>query len=339
MQTKTALVVDDSRVARLTLSKLLQSQGFEIVEQGSGEDALQWLQQATSSPDIIFMDVMMPGIDGLTATREIKAAPTLSAIPVVVCTGKDTEADLQQALASGAAAVLSKPPAADALSQLLSGLTVAEADTAAAEALPSSTMPSPEQLLQDLREQLWPELEQKLAALIAPFEQQLKQQQEAQADTGLSALNDIGQQLSDNVQQQFSELRQGFEIKANDMLSTMAEESVAAAINQSGLHDQVNTVLSSRGQEWLQQQETSLKNTIEQELKSALAASLAQEIEASVSQQLLVQLNEQVQRQQEEMMNQQQTALANVQQQLSVQRKLTIGAGLVALAALALALI
>jgi CheY-like chemotaxis protein len=341
MQTKTALVVDDSRVARLTLSKLLQSQGFDIVEHGSGEDALQWLQQAAPAPDIIFMDVMMPGIDGLTATREIKAAPALSAIPVVVCTGKDTEADLQQALASGAAAVLSKPPAADALSQLLSGITVAEADTATpeAEAAPTSSMPSPDQLLQELRGQLWPELEQKLAALIAPLEQQLEQQQTTQADSGADALTEVSQQLSDNVQQQFAELKQGFESKASDLLSMTAEQAVATAVSRLGLDDKLNALLNSEGKNWLQQQEAALKNTIELELKPELAASLGPELEAAVSQQVLVQLNEQVQRRQEEMMTQQQAALASVKGQLAMQRNLTFGAGLVAIVALVLALI
>jgi CheY-like chemotaxis protein len=341
MQTKTALVVDDSRVARLTLSKLLQSQGFDIVEQGSGEDALQWLQQAAPAPDIIFMDVMMPGIDGLTATREIKAAPDLSAIPVVVCTGKDTEADLQQALASGAAAVLSKPPAADELSQLLSGLTVAEADPVSpeAEAEPTPVMPSPEQLLQELRGQLWSELEQKLAAMITPLQQQLQQQQNIQTDSGTDALTELSQKLSDSVQQQFAELKQGFESKASDLLSTTAEQAVATAVSQLGLDDKLNALLSSEGMNWLQQQEASLKSSIEQELKPVLAASLGRELEATVSQQILAQLNEQLQRQQEELITHQQAALASVKRQLGMQRKLTLGTGLVAIAALVLALI
>jgi DNA polymerase III alpha subunit (gram-positive type) len=200
-------------------------------------------------------------------------------------------------------------------------------------------MPSPDQLLKDLRGQLWPELEQKLAALVAPLEQQLQQQQTTQADSVADALTEVSQQLSDSVQQQFSELKQGFESKASDLLSTTAEQAVAIAVSQLSLDDKLNALLNSEGKNWLQQQETSLKSSIEQELKPAMAASLGPELEASVSQQVLVQLNEQLQRQQQEMMTQQQAALASVKGQLAMQRKLTLGAGLVAIAALVLALI
>lgn len=110
MQTKTALVVDDSRVARMTLGKQLRNHGFEVVEQNSAEAALQWLQASTSLPDLIFMDVMMEGMDGFTATQRIKAEADWRDLPVVICSGKETEADLEQARASGAKAVLAKPP-------------------------------------------------------------------------------------------------------------------------------------------------------------------------------------------------------------------------------------
>jgi len=342
MQTKTALVVDDSRVARLTLSKLLQAEGFSIVEQGSGEDALQWLQQATSAPNIIFMDVMMPGIDGLTATREIKSLPTLSGIPVVVCTGKDNEADLQQALASGAVAVLSKPPAAEALSQLLAGISVPDSDTPAAvelETPPAAVMPTAADLLQDLRHQLWPELEQKLATAIAPLEQRLNQHADAQPDSSSDALTEISQTLTANLQQQFSELKQGFENKANEMMSTSADTAITSAMNQLGLSDKLKAMLNSEGQDWLKQQEQSLKSKLQQELEPALATSLEDKLEATVSQHVQVQLSEQVQRQQQELLAQQQAALESVKKQLGMQRNITIGAVLVAVAALVVALI
>ena len=64
-----ALVVDDSRVARMTLSKLLRDHSYSSVEWGSAEEAMQWLQTTDTLPDIIFMDVMMATMDGLTATN------------------------------------------------------------------------------------------------------------------------------------------------------------------------------------------------------------------------------------------------------------------------------
>jgi CheY-like chemotaxis protein len=342
MQTKTALVVDDSRVARLTLSKLLQAEGFTVVEQGSGEEALQWLQQAMPTPDIIFMDVMMPGIDGLTATREIKTAPGLTAIPVVVCTGKDTEADLEQARASGAAAVLSKPPAAEALAHVLAGIRVAESHTAEAveaETAVTPTTPTAADLLDMLRKQLWPELEQKLTAAIAPIEQQLKHQAETKSDSGVDALAEVSQKLTAGLQQQFSEWKQGFESAAQNMVSTTADTAVTSAIEQSGLSDKLKAILDSEGRDWLKQQEAELKTSLEESLKPVLATSLERELEATVSQHVQVQLSEQVQRQQQELLAQQQAALESVKKQLSMQRNITIGAALLAVAALVFALL
>ena len=122
MTNKLALVVDDSRVARMMLCKLLQSSGFEVVEQGSADDALAWLQTTQQSPLIIFMDLMMPGMDGLTATRQIKNDLRWQAIPVVLCTSNDSEADKLSAHDSGVLALLSKPPEARQLQMILNDL-------------------------------------------------------------------------------------------------------------------------------------------------------------------------------------------------------------------------
>ncbi|RLA05688.1 MAG: hypothetical protein DRQ47_00530 [Gammaproteobacteria bacterium] len=122
MQAKTALVVDDSRVARMTLSKLLKSHGLEVAESKSAEDALEILQSGTPHPSIIFMDVMMEGMDGLTATTQLKADENTKHIPVVICTGNDSEADRGQALSTGAMGVLSKPAEPEELTSILATL-------------------------------------------------------------------------------------------------------------------------------------------------------------------------------------------------------------------------
>jgi CheY-like chemotaxis protein len=116
---RTALLVDDSRVARMTLKKLLMAHDFDVTEVGSGEEAINYLQTVSVLPQIIFMDVMMDGIDGLTATRQIKSDFRLSGIPVVICTGNDSETDIENALSTGAMGVLSKPPAEAALADIL----------------------------------------------------------------------------------------------------------------------------------------------------------------------------------------------------------------------------
>lgn len=118
-----ALVVDDSRVARMTLSKLLVAHDLDVVELGSGEEALAYLNGENVKPDIIFMDVMMGGMDGLTATQQIKADNNLKHIPIVVCTGHDTDADRAKSLNVGAVATLTKPPKAEALDALIEEIT------------------------------------------------------------------------------------------------------------------------------------------------------------------------------------------------------------------------
>jgi CheY-like chemotaxis protein len=114
-----ALVVDDSRVARMTLKKLLLAQNLQVVELGSGEDSLVYLKGENVKPDIIFMDVMMGGMDGLTATQQIKADNNLKHIPIVVCTGHDTDADHAKSLQVGAMATLTKPPKTETLDALI----------------------------------------------------------------------------------------------------------------------------------------------------------------------------------------------------------------------------
>ncbi len=125
-----ALVVDDSRVARLTLSKLLAPYNLDIVQIASGEEALSYLNAGHANPDIIFMDVTMQGLDGLETTKKIKENEALNAIPVVMCTGHDTQSDQNNAFAAGAIAALTKPPKreilAEIMDQLASYIDVAE---------------------------------------------------------------------------------------------------------------------------------------------------------------------------------------------------------------------
>jgi CheY-like chemotaxis protein len=107
MNIKKALVVDDSKVAHLTLRRLLTERNVEVDWVGSGEDAIAYMEK--QHPDIIFMDVMMPGIDGFEATAAIINNPAIAAPPVVLCSANATDGDRQNAKASGAIEFLSKP--------------------------------------------------------------------------------------------------------------------------------------------------------------------------------------------------------------------------------------
>jgi CheY-like chemotaxis protein len=106
MAGKRALVVDDSKSARVVLSRMLEKYGIEVDSADSAESALEYLRD--HHPDVIFMDHLMPGMDGLQAVREIKANPDLNSIPIMMYTSQEGEIYGGQARASGAVGVLPK---------------------------------------------------------------------------------------------------------------------------------------------------------------------------------------------------------------------------------------
>ena len=103
---KRALVVDDSKSARLILRRMLEKYLFDVDTAASGEEALDYLLR--QRPDVIFMDHMMPGMDGFQAVREIKRDPTTATIPVMMYTSKEGDVYLGEARALGAMGVLPK---------------------------------------------------------------------------------------------------------------------------------------------------------------------------------------------------------------------------------------
>ena len=121
MAFKQALVVDDSKLARITLKKKLEQRGLRVAMAESGLQALEVLRAAGENErvDIIFMDHLMPELDGFETTQKIKADRTFTHIPVIMCSGKDNEDYLQEAQAIGATSVLSKPPETSALEAIL----------------------------------------------------------------------------------------------------------------------------------------------------------------------------------------------------------------------------
>ena len=106
MAAKRALVVDDSKSARIVLSRMLEKYGIVVDVAESAEAALEYL--GTSRPDVVFMDHLMPGMDGLQAVREIKANPATAAIPIMMYTSQEGDLYAGLARASGAVGVLPK---------------------------------------------------------------------------------------------------------------------------------------------------------------------------------------------------------------------------------------
>jgi twitching motility two-component system response regulator PilH len=107
------LLVDDSKTELYHLSEILRRHGYAIRTAENGDEALRRLEE--DKPDLIVMDVVMPGANGFQATRELARDPDTAAIPVVVCSTKSQGVDRLWALRQGARDYLIKPVDPDAL--------------------------------------------------------------------------------------------------------------------------------------------------------------------------------------------------------------------------------
>lgn len=117
-----ALIVDDSKTARYALRQLLDKQKVSSDMVESAEDALDYLHKLPlpeNAPDLIFMDHMMPGMDGFEAVKELKSNPATAGIPIVMYTSTQGGMYFGQARALGAADVISKPASAEDLREVL----------------------------------------------------------------------------------------------------------------------------------------------------------------------------------------------------------------------------
>jgi two-component system, OmpR family, alkaline phosphatase synthesis response regulator PhoP len=104
---ETVLVVDDERDILELVKYNLDKEGYQVTTVASGEDAL--LATRSKMPDIIVLDLMLPGVDGLEVCRRLKADPKTTGIPIVMLTAKGEEADIVTGLELGAADYVTKP--------------------------------------------------------------------------------------------------------------------------------------------------------------------------------------------------------------------------------------
>ena len=104
---KKILVVDDTPMYLAQIKQILMTSGHEIETAASGKEALE--KARTIHPDIIFIDVVMPEMDGFAACRELTKDCTTQRIPIVFVSSKNTQADLVWAELQGAKAYITKP--------------------------------------------------------------------------------------------------------------------------------------------------------------------------------------------------------------------------------------
>jgi twitching motility two-component system response regulator PilH len=107
MSIQKILLVDDSKTELHVLSDLLTKKGFKVRTAENGEEALRRLQE--EKPDLILMDVVMPGQNGFQLTRAITRDPAFSDVPVIICTSKNQETDRVWGMRQGARDYVVKP--------------------------------------------------------------------------------------------------------------------------------------------------------------------------------------------------------------------------------------
>ena len=107
MTTKRILLIEDNAVNRRLAQFLLKSQGYEVWEVTSAPEAFASLKE--NRPDLILMDIQLPGMDGLTATKQLKSDPTTRDIPVLAVTSYAMKGDETKAFEAGCSGYVTKP--------------------------------------------------------------------------------------------------------------------------------------------------------------------------------------------------------------------------------------
>lgn len=120
MPIRKILVVDDSPTERHALNEMLSKKGYIVVTAESGEEAIA--KSKSEMPDLILMDVVMPGMNGYQATRTITREEATKHIPVIMCTSKGQETDRIWGMRQGANDYMVKPIEPDALLQKIAAL-------------------------------------------------------------------------------------------------------------------------------------------------------------------------------------------------------------------------
>lgn len=118
MPIKKVLIVDDSPTERHFLTEMLTKQGFSVSTAENAEEAM--IKVKTTAPDLILMDVVMPGQNGFQLTRALSKDPVTQNIPIIMCTSKNQQTDRIWGLRQGARDYVVKPVKPDELLEKIS---------------------------------------------------------------------------------------------------------------------------------------------------------------------------------------------------------------------------
>jgi twitching motility two-component system response regulator PilH len=114
------LIVDDSPTQIANLTRILEPQGHRVTTAADGEEGIA--KATADQPDLVLMDVVMPGLNGFQATRKLSRDPSTQHIPIILVSTKDQETDRIWGLRQGAKGYLVKPPDASELLGLITEL-------------------------------------------------------------------------------------------------------------------------------------------------------------------------------------------------------------------------
>mgnify|MGYP001615120093 FL=1 len=107
MPDKNVMVVEDNEKNRKLMRVVLKAKGYNVIEAATGEEALNILRN--QKPDIILMDIQLPGIDGITLIKQIKETTALKDIPIIAVTAYAMKGDEEKIMEAGCDAYVSKP--------------------------------------------------------------------------------------------------------------------------------------------------------------------------------------------------------------------------------------
>ena len=200
MTIQNALIVDDSKSARMMLQRLLEKMNVVANAVESAEEALQYLEN--QRPDVIFMDHMMPGMDGLEATQTIKSNPKTSAIPTIMYTSKNDD-DGYRSLAEshGASGVLAKPANQQAIMSVIQSLNETAANDVPEKAEPEFNLEEIEKIVAKQLRRSVLEAKAEIAAGLDTVSQQLQQSQQERLQQAEQSLRQHIQPLQQKMQQ------------------------------------------------------------------------------------------------------------------------------------------
>ena len=314
---KRILLVDDSKSARFSLKRLLQQQDIKTEFAESAGDALNYLTD--NSPDIIFMDHLMPGMDGFEATKAIKSNPETKDIPVIMCTSKDGNDYAQQAMAIGAYAILPKPAPAATLAAILKRLDPAAGQTPTQDSAgqenksPAAAPMTPrtvenlarkvmderfgmaqKSLSESLSKSLMNTLKQEITQEVKQVQQSLKQELHSIIDSKVrSESTAISQKLSDElISSHMEELKKQLENRLNKSMSELESRLDAARKSDTDILSEVQTLARSTAEDLAVEAAQNCSAEISEQVAQDVVAREINQHASTITEQLTRQLEE-----------------------------------------------